>query len=125
MLLVLLAACNLSRFGAYTCDEYCDQVLNRTETCAEEAALAECEAADVPDDFDCEEYSEDQLAQYASRGRPDWAGQTRVEMLESCEADIQTSGKSDASCQAETATLNNIACEDLLTLLAQLADAGE
>ncbi len=121
MTLLLLLACDLSRFGAYSCDEYCGQVLDRTQECAAEAALAECEAADVPDDFDCEEYSDEQLANYASRGNPEWAGQTRIEMLEDCEADVERSGKSDASCQAETATLNNLECDDLLSLLGQLS----
>jgi hypothetical protein len=120
MLLALLFACDLSRFGAYTCDAYCDQVLDRTQTCAAEMALAECEAADVPADYDCEEYSEERLAEFASQGRPDWAGQSRTEMLDSCRADILASGKTDAACQAETATINNVACEDLLTLLGDL-----
>lgn len=120
MLLALLLACDLSRFGAYTCDAYCGQVLDRTQTCATEMALAECEAADVPEGYDCEEYSEERLAEFASRGRPDWAGQSRREMLESCEADVIASDKTDAACQAETATLNNIECDDLLTLLGDL-----
>lgn len=120
MLLLLLAACDLTKFGAYTCDEYCGQVMDKTEECATQAAEEEC--AQAAGDSVCGELTEEQLSEYASQGRDDWAGKTRKDMLESCNADLESSGKADSACQAETATINNLTCDQILDLLGQIAE---
>jgi hypothetical protein len=115
MLIVLLAACiDLESLGAYTCDEYCGQVIDKTAQCAEEAAIAECEAAA---ETDCPEFSDAELGEYAASARTDWADASRAEMVASCDADIQASGKSDTECEAETATLNNLECSQILDVI--------
>lgn len=120
--LLALFACDLSKYGAYTCDEYCGQVIGKTEECAEAAALAECEDAGI--DSDCSVFTEEELAAYAAQGREDWAGASKEEMLASCQGDLASAGKTDAECQAETATLNNIECTDLLSLLGQIESSA-
>ncbi len=122
LLFALLAGCiDLESVGAYSCDEYCEQVLAKTETCAEESATAACEASGSA----CGELTEEQLAAYAAEGRDDWAGASRAAMIDSCNADIEEVGKQDAACQAETATINNLSCEQILDLLGQIADAAQ
>ncbi len=121
MLLLLLAACiDLEKLGAYSCDEYCEQVLDKTEECAEAAVQAECEAAGQAD---CE-FTDAELAEYASTAREDWADASRNEMVGSCKEDIAASGKTDTQCQAETATINNLTCDQILDTLGSLADAA-
>lgn len=122
MLLLLLVACvDLEKLGAYSCDEYCEQMLDKTSECAETAARQECEAAGGTD---CDQFTEEQLAEYASVAREDWADKTRNEMVGSCQDDIAASGKTDAACQAETATVNNLTCDQVLDALGTLADAA-
>jgi len=122
MLIVLsLLACDLSRFGAYSCSDYCEQVMQRTEVCTQEKIDQEC--AELGEEA-CSQASESDVSTYASQGREDWAGQSRDQMLASCQGDVETSGKSEASCQAETATINNISCQDLLGLIGALGDAA-
>lgn len=119
MLLLLLAACiDLESLGAYSCDEYCEQVLDKTEECGEAVAQAECEAAGGTD---CSEFTEEQLAEYASQAREDWSGASRNDMVKSCKEDIAASEKTDASCQAETATINNLTCDQILDTIGSLA----
>ena len=108
LLFIALTACDLfnaESVGAYTCDEYCGEVIDKTDECAEEACAA---------DPDCASYTDEEMAEYAAEGRDDWAGASRDEMLASCESDLASAGKSDTECQAETAVLNNISCTDLL-----------
>lgn len=122
MLILLLAACvDLEKLGAYSCDEYCGQILDKTSECAEAAAKAECEAAGGTD---CDQFTEEQLAEYASVAREDWADSTRAEMETSCQDDIAAAGKTDAACQAETATVNNLTCDQVLDALGTLAEAA-
>ena len=127
-MLMLLLGCaeieslfNPETYGAYTCDEYCDQVLDKTDACAEEQYDAEC--AQAPEA--CEEYSEEEMAAYAAEGRSDWEGASRDDMLASCNDDLAAAGKTDSECQSETAVLNNLSCDDILSLLGQIqSDAG-
>jgi hypothetical protein len=119
----LLAGCDqLEKVGAYTCDQYCDQVLAKTTECATAAAKEQCEAAGGTD---CDTLSEDELSAYAAEGRDDWAGASKDEMIASCEDDIASAGKTDAECQAETATINNLSCDDILDLLGEIAAAAQ
>ena len=122
LLAILLAGCNLEKLGAYTCDEYCDQVLTKTEECAEVAATQACEDAGGTD---CGGLTEEQLAEYASTARDDWADASRAEMIASCNADIEAAEKTDASCQAETATINNLTCAQILDTLSTIAEAAQ
>lgn len=118
LLLLVLTACDLfnaESVGAYTCDEYCGEVVDKTDECAEEACAADAE---------CASYSDAEMAEYAAKGRDDWAGASRDDMLASCESDLASAGKSDTECQAETAVLNNISCDDLLSLLGQIRDGA-
>jgi hypothetical protein len=118
LLFIALTACDLfnaESVGAYTCDEYCGEVIDKTDECAEEACAA---------DPDCASYTDEEMAEYAAEGRDDWAGASRDEMLASCESDLASAGKSDTECQAETAVLNNISCTDLLGLLGQIRDGA-
>ena len=112
-------ACELfdpENFGIYACDEYCDQVIAKTDECAQ----AECSAnSDV-----CGDYSEEDLAEYAASGREDWEGASRDDMVLSCNADLETAGKSDSECQTETALINNFSCDDVLSLLGEIQDQG-
>lgn len=117
-LLLSLSACGLfdaESIGAYTCDQYCDEVVAKTDECAQQAYEDACAA-----DPDCAEYSESDMADYAAQGRSDWAGASSDEMVASCEADLASAGKSDAECQAETALLNNLTCDDVLALLGEI-----
>ena len=118
LLLLTLTACDLfnpESVGAYTCDEYCGEVVSKTDECAEQACA---------DDPDCASYSDAEMTDYAAQGRDDWAGASRDEMLASCESDLAAAGKSDTECQTETAVLNNLSCDDLLGLLGQIRDGG-
>lgn len=122
MLLVLIAACiDLTKFGAYSCDQYCEQVLDKTEECAEAAVQAECEAAGG---MDCGSLTDEELGEYVSSARSDWAAASRNEMVGSCKEDIAAAEKTDASCQAETATINNLTCDQVLDTLSALAQAA-
>ncbi len=47
-MLLLLLGCDLTQIGAYTCDEYCDQVISKTEECASVYAEDQCAEAGVP-----------------------------------------------------------------------------
>jgi hypothetical protein len=117
-LLLLTVACDLlnpEAVGAYTCDEYCGEVVAKTDECAQAA----CEA-----DPDCAAYSEAEMAEYAAQGRDDWAGASSDDMLASCESDLASAGKTDTQCQAETAVLNNLTCDELLGLLGQIRDGA-
>ncbi len=122
LLSLLLPACDLEKLGAYACDEYCDQALDKTSECAEEAAQQECEDAGGTD---CDVFTEEQLAEYASVAREDWAESSRAEMIASCQTDIEEAEKTDAACQAETATFNNITCDQMLDTLSALAAAAQ
>lgn len=123
LLPLLLSACvDLEKLGAYSCEEYCDQVLDKTSECAEEAAREECEDAGGTD---CDQFTEEQLAEYASAAREDWAESSRAEMIASCQSDIAEAEKTDASCQAETATFNNITCDQMLDTLSAIAAAAQ
>lgn len=122
LLTVLLAGCDLEKIGAYSCDEYCDQVLTKTEKCAEVAATRACEEAGGTD---CAGLTGEQLAEYASTAREDWADSSRVEMIASCNADIAAAEKTDASCQAETATINTLTCDQILDTLTTIANAAQ
>jgi hypothetical protein len=122
LLSLLLAGCDLEKLGAYTCDEYCDQVLSKTSDCAEEAAQQECLDAGGTD---CDVFTEEQLAEYASTAREDWAESTRAEMVASCQADIEKAEKQDSACQAETATINNLTCDQILDTLSAIATAAQ
>lgn len=103
ILLLSLAACDLldpEQVGAFTCDEYCDQVVGKTEECAAEQSK--------------------EVDEFAAEGREDWAGATATEMIASCNDDLESAGKSDTECQAETTVLNNLSCDDILGLLGDL-----
>lgn len=107
-LLFSLVACDLfnpEQVGAYTCDEYCDQVVGKTAECAEEQAK--------------------QVDEFAAEGREDWAGATEDAMVASCNDDLASAGKSDTECQAETALINNITCDEILRLLGNIKSAAE
>ncbi|MDP2316078.1 MAG: hypothetical protein Q8P41_24490 [Pseudomonadota bacterium] len=119
---MLLAGCDLEKLGAYSCDEYCDQVLSKTSECAEVAAQQECVDAGGTD---CSGLTEEQLAEYASTAREDWADSTRAEMVASCQADIEEAEKTDTACQAETATINNLTCDQILDTLSAIAEAAQ
>jgi hypothetical protein len=127
MLLSLLAlplltgGCDLTKIGAYTCDEYCDQVVGKAQTCAQDAIHDECVAAG---ESNCDEMTQDQIADYISQARDDWKGKGKQEMIDSCNDDITAAGKTDASCQAETATINNLSCDDILGLIGDIAEAA-
>ncbi len=110
-----ISACDLfnpESLGAFTCDQYCDEVVGKTNECAQ-AAFDEACAANP----DCGEYAEGDLADYASEGRSDWAGATEDDMIASCESDLSAAGKTDTECQAETAVLSNLTCDQILELL--------
>lgn len=114
MLILVLAACQYldpEKVGAYDCDAYCEQVLDKTEECAAEAAGS----SDVTDE---------EIAAYVAEARADWESSSKAEMIASCEDDVASSGKTDTECQAETATLNNLTCEEILDVLTTLADAA-
>ena len=115
--LTLALACDLSKYGAYDCEAYCDQVLTKTEACTQDAIDAQC--AELGDTA-CKAATESDLSEYASQSRSDWAGQSRRELVDSCNSDVAASGKTEAQCLAETATINNITCDDLLGLLESL-----
>ena len=103
-----LLACDLlnpEQVGAYTCDEYCDQVVGKTVECAEEQAK--------------------EVDEFAAEGREDWAGATTDAMVASCNDDLAAAGKDDTECQAETALLNNVSCDDILGLLGEMKSAAE
>lgn len=121
-LFLTLAACDLlnpENVGAYTCDQYCEEVVAKTNECAQAAFESQCAA-----DPDCGEYSEEDLAAYAAEGREDWAGAGESDMVASCESDLAAGGKTDTECQAETAILNNLACDDILVLLGEMEQMG-
>lgn len=118
----LFAGCDLEKFGAYTCDEYCDQVLDKTSECAEVQVQRECEAAGGTD---CDSFTEEQLAEYASTAREDWAEASRAEMVASCQADLAEAEKTDSACQAETATINNLTCDQILDTLSEIAESAQ
>jgi hypothetical protein len=122
LLVLLLAACDLEKFGAYTCDEYCEQMLDKTEECATAAARSECESAGGAN---CDQITDEQLATYASQAREDWADSSKNEMIASCKEDIAASQKADAECQAETATINNLTCDQILDTIQSLAEAAQ
>jgi predicted nucleotide-binding protein len=105
---------NPEKIGAYTCDEYCEQVLDKTGECAQEQADAACAA----DPQACKDFSDEDLAAFAAQGNPDWEGKNRQQMVDDCNVDI--ADKDDAACQAETATLNNLSCDDILSLIGNL-----
>lgn len=120
--LVSLLGCDLlnpEAIGAYTCDQYCDEVVAKTDECAQAAYEDACAA-----DPDCAEYSESDMSDYAAQGRSDWAGASSDEMIASCEADLTSAGKTDTECQAETAILNNLTCDELLGLLGDIQAAA-
>lgn len=118
MFFLLLAACDLfnpESVGAYTCDQYCEQVVSKTDECAQQQFDESC--AQNPD---CGEYSESDLGAYAAQGRDDWADAGKDEMVASCNDDLASAGKTDTQCQAETAVLNNLSCDDILSLLGDI-----
>ncbi len=115
--LLALTACDLlaEAVGAYTCDEYCNEVVAKTDECAQVAYEADCES-----NPGCAAYSDEELAAYAAEGREDWAGASKTDMLASCEADLSSAGKADTECQAETALINNLTCDEILQLLGDI-----
>jgi hypothetical protein len=119
-MLLFLLGCDLTQIGAYTCDEYCDQVISKTEECAAVYAADACEAEGVPAD-QCDSDAWEEVQAYAGQEREDWASANRNEMVGSCQEDLEASGKSDTTCQAETGTLNNLSCDQILDLLGELA----
>jgi hypothetical protein len=122
MLVLLLAACDLfnpESVGAYTCDAYCEQVVGKTDECAQQQFDAACAG-----DSACGEYSESDLGAYAGQGRDDWADAGKDEMVASCNDDLASAGKTDTECQAETAVLNNLSCDDILSLLGDMQSAA-
>jgi len=119
--LILLPACNLEQVGAYTCDEYCPQVLDKTEECAQQQFTEDCQAAGGTN---CDQMTDEALSAYAGEGRDDWADASRADMLASCQQDIEDAGKSDSACQAETATINNLTCDQILDLLGDIQSAA-
>lgn len=117
LLVLQLVACDLfdpENLGIYTCDEYCNQVLDKTDECAE----AECSANAA----ECGDYSEEDLSAYAAEGREDWEGASKKDMVASCNDDLDAAGKTDSECQAETAVVNNLSCDDVLSLIGGLQD---
>ena len=122
LLPILLSGCDFEKLGAYTCDEYCEQVLTKTEECAEIAATDACEDAGGTE---CGGLTDEQLGDYAATARSDWKDKSRVEMVASCNADIEAAEKTDAACQAETATINNLTCDQILGTLTTIAAAAQ
>lgn len=119
-MLFLLLGCDLEKLGAYDCSQYCDQVIAKTEECASEYATAQCEAEGVPAE-QCDPDAWGEVQEYAGQAREDWEGADRDQMVASCQEDIEESGKADTTCQAETATINNLTCDQILDLLGELA----
>lgn len=114
-------ACDLlnpENLGIYTCDDYCDQVVTKTEECA----VAQCEAD--PESCGGGEFTEEDLAAYAASGREDWEGKSKRDMVGSCNDDLEAAAKSDTECQAETALINNLTCDEMLTLLGDIEEQG-
>jgi hypothetical protein len=98
-------ACNLlnpEKAGIYGCDQYCDQLIGKAETCANEAGLS--------------------LDEFAADADPEWKGKGKQEIIDSCNEKIKD--KSEASCQAETGTFNNLSCDDILSTIGTLGGAS-
>ena len=98
-MLFLLLACKYldpEKAGIYGCDEYCDQLVSRTDECATESGK----------DLDA----------FVSQVNPDWEGLTQAEIVEECNIRIEENGKSESSCKAETGTFNNLSCDDIVGL---------
>lgn len=119
MLILSFLACELidpAKYGAYSCADYCGQVVDKADSCAEQKYEDECAQLDSG----CPEYSEEELQAYAKEGNADWGTKSKSEMLSSCQDDLDSSGKSEAECNAETATINNLSCDEILNVIGGL-----
>ena len=102
-LLAFLSGCALldpEKAGIYGCDEYCVQLIDRAETCAEESGLT--------------------LDEFVSSIEPDWADKGRDEIELSCDERLLEKAKTEAQCAAETGTFNNLPCDDILGVVGAL-----
>jgi hypothetical protein len=118
MVFLLVPACQLfdpATYGAVTCDEYCGEVLDRVEVCAQEQAETDCLAAGGTQAECSQNISDQEMSAYASEGNASWDGKSRAQMVASCKDSVSV--KSEAQCAAETATINNLSCDDLLGLI--------
>jgi hypothetical protein len=96
-MLIFLLSCqylNPEKAGIYGCDEYCEQLISRTEVCADEEGLT--------------------VDELVATVKPDWEGLSRDEIITNCDQMITDQGKSEASCQTETGTFNNLSCDDII-----------
>ena len=85
--LVLLAACDLTKVGIYGCDEYCDQMIDKAIGCAAEQGVS----------FD------------------EFAGDSQEAIQGDCQ--VEADELDEASCQAQTALINNATCDQLIGLM--------
>jgi hypothetical protein len=126
VLFAFLLACNLgdlTKYGAYGCEDYCVQVLAKTEGCAQEQFDAQglcADSAASDSGLDCSALSDEQVAEYASQAQSSWAGQSREAMIGSCNEQLEASGKPEAQCMAETGAVNALTCDQILQLLGGL-----
>lgn len=120
LILASLLGCDLSAVGVYKCDEYCDQVIAKTEVCGREQAASDCEAAGGTP-AECSATSWEDVQGFAGGAREDWGSATKEDMVASCEDDIASSGKTDSACQAETGAINNLTCDQILDTIGSLA----
>lgn len=121
MLFLALLSCQLvnpEAVGAYDCSAYCDQVVSKTETCSAEYYQDVCDDSGM--DSACAMADDEQLAEYASQGNSDWKGKSRADMVGSCNADLAADPKTELECQASTATLNNMSCDQILALIGDI-----
>lgn len=103
MILFLLSACNIlnpEKAGIYGCDEYCNQLIAKAQTCADEEGVT--------------------LGEFAAAANPDWQDKGEEEILTSCDEQLVESAKSETECKAETGTFNNLGCDDILSLIGKL-----
>jgi hypothetical protein len=122
LLTIALLGCDLTKVGAYDCSEYCDQVIAKTQECGEQAAHDQCVEAGGTEE-ECSATSWEDVQAYAGEAREDWADASKDDMIASCEQDIEESGKTDASCEAETATINNVTCDQILDTIETLSSS--
>lgn len=111
MFLILLLGCNLlDKIGAKDCEEYCQTLIDKADACAQERYDEACASGDTAicnDDANA-------IGDWVSSVKPDWADQGADEMVDSCNSEIASS-KTEAECLAETAAINNLTCDQILT----------
>ncbi len=90
LLVLMMNGCILEAIGAYTCDAYCSGISDKVENCAEDEGLT----------FE------------------DFAGGDKATVLDKCQDEIDGRGLSDLQCQAETATINNLSCDQIVDTVA-------